>query len=260
MVIHLSDVRVRRADRDILGPIDWRVGEGERWVVLGANGSGKSTLLAVCSMSLWPSSGSVDVLGQHFGAVDARELRRRIGSAGSAIEASLRDDLPARTLIMTARHAALEPWWHVYTAADAARAGELGAHLGLDGRLDQAFGSLSAGERRRVTIARALMPDPELLLLDEPTANLDLAARELLLRDLHRLAGRSRPRAIVLVTHHLEDIPPGFGHALLLVAGRAVAAGPIDQVLRADTLSGAFGVPLDVHSADGRWSARLAGA
>lgn len=211
-------------------------------------------------MALWPTSGTVDVLGSRYGAVDARELRRRIGSAGGAVEAGMRGDLPARTLIMTARHAAFEPWWHVYTDEDRTRAGELGRHLGLEGRIDQAFGTLSAGERRRVTIARALMPDPELLLLDEPTANLDLAARELLLRDLHRLAGQSRPSAVVLVTHHLEEIPPGFGHALVLADGRALAAGPIDEVLRGDTLSAAFGLPLDVRSANGRWSARLAGA
>ena len=257
MIIELHDVVVRRAGRTILGPVDWSVGDGERWVVLGANGSGKTTLCSVASMALWPTSGTVDVLGERYGRVDAREHRRRIGSAGSAIEAQMRGDLTPRTLIMTARHGAFEPWWHVYDDADRERAGALAASLGLGIHVDQPFATLSAGERRRTSIARALMPDPEVLMLDEPTASLDLAARELLLRDLARLAAEPRPRAIVLVSHHLEEIPVGFDHALVLHAGRAVAAGPIADVLRDEVLSEAFGLPLAVSSARGRWSVRL---
>jgi iron complex transport system ATP-binding protein len=256
VIIALHDVSVRRAGRTILGPLDWEVGDGERWVVLGANGSGKTTLCSVASMALWPTTGTVDVLGERYGRVDAREHRRRIGSAGSAIEAQMRDDLPARTLIMTARHGAFEPWWHVYEPADGERAAQLAERIGLGEHVDQPFGTLSAGERRRTSIARALMPDPDLLLLDEPTASLDLAARELLIRDLARLAAEARPRAIVLVSHHLEEIPPGFGHALVLRAGRVVAAGPIGSVLCDDVLSEAFGLPLTVAAGGGRWTAR----
>jgi iron complex transport system ATP-binding protein len=257
MIIALDDVTVRRSGRTILGPIDWEVGDGERWVVLGANGSGKTTLCSVASMSLWPTTGTVDVLGERYGKVDAREHRRRIGTAGSATEARMRGDLDARTLIMTARHGAFEPWWHVYDEADRERAGRLAEQLGLGEHVDQAFETLSAGERRRTSIARALMPDPDLLLLDEPAASLDLAARESLIHDLARLAAERRPRAIVLVSHHLEEIPAGFGHALVLRSGRIVAGGRIGDVLCDEVLTTAFGLPLSVRADDGRWSARL---
>lgn len=256
MVIRCAGVVVRRAGRTLLGPIDWEVGTGQRWIVLGRNGSGKTTLLSVASMHLWPSAGSVEVLGERYGRTDARELRRRIGVAGSAVEGAMRPDLTPHDLIMTARHGAFEPWWHVYTAADRARAAAIGEQLGLGPHLDQPFSTLSAGERRRTSIARALMPDPDILLLDEPTASLDLAARETLLRDLEVLAGAARPTAIVLVSHHLEEIPPGFGHVLVLAEGRVAAAGPIEDVLRDDVLSAAYGLPLVVEARDGRWTAR----
>jgi len=253
----LRDVTVRRAGRTILGPIDWQVREGERWVVLGPNGSGKTTLLSVASMNLWPTAGSVEVLGERYGRTDARELRRRVGFAGSAIEGAMRPDLTPTTLIMTARHGAFEPWWHVYEDADRVRARELGARMGLADHLDQPFGTLSAGERRRTSIARALMPDPDILILDEPMASLDLAARELLLADLEALALESRPRAVIVVSHHLEEIPLGFGHALVLAGGRALAAGPCESVLRDDILGEAFGLALTVERHDDRWTARM---
>jgi iron complex transport system ATP-binding protein len=225
--------------------------------VLGRNGSGKSTLLAVASMNLWPTSGTVDVLGQRYGRTDARDLRRRVGFAGSGIEDLMRPDLTPEVLIMTARHGAFEPWWHVYDAADHDRARMLADRLGLAGHVDQPFGTLSAGERRRTAIARALMPDPDVLILDEPMASLDLAARELLLADLETIAREERPQAVILVSHHLEEIPAGFGHALVLAQGRARAAGPIGDTLRDDVLSDAFGLSLDVETSDGRWTARM---
>lgn len=257
--IALRGVTVRRAGRTILGPIDWTVLPGERWVVLGPNGSGKTTLVSIASMRLWPTSGSVDVLGERYGRTDARDMWRRVGVASSAMEASFRADLDPHTLIMTARHGATEPWWHVYDDADHARADMLAGRLGILDRVRQPFETLSSGERRRVSIARALMSDPDALILDEPAANLDLAARERLVADLTALAAETRPLATVLVTHHLEEIPPGFGHALVLSAGRAVAAGPIGEVLRDDVLETAFGLPLTVAAVDGRWSARLRG-
>lgn len=257
MILHLSDVSVRRAGRTILGPIDWAVAPGERWVILGPNGCGKTTLLSVASMNLWPTTGTVTLLGERYGRTDARELRRRVGYAGSSIESQMRSDLTPRVLIETARHGAFEPWWHVYTDDDRARAALLGERLGLTTHLDQPFGTLSAGERRRTSIARALMPDPEVLLLDEPTASLDLAAREWLLHDVERLAREPRLGAIVLVSHHLEEIPAGFGHAMVMANGRAVAAGPIEATLTDGVLSTAFGLPLIVESRDGRWSARM---
>ncbi len=257
MIIELADVVVRRDRRTILGPIDWAVADGERWVVLGRNGCGKTTLLSVASMNLWPTGGTVEVLGERYGRTDSRELRRRVGYAGSSIEAQMRPDLTPRVLIETARHGAFEPWWHVYTDDDHVRATAIGERLGLGEHLDQPFGTLSAGERRRTSIARALMPDPQILLLDEPTASLDLAAREWLLHDLERLSGEPRLRAIILVSHHLEEIPLGFDHALVMADGRAVAAGPIEEVVRDDVLSEAFGLPLTVSQRGGRWAARM---
>jgi iron complex transport system ATP-binding protein len=248
---------VRRAGRTILGPLDWLVQPGERWVVLGANGSGKTTLLSVIGLTLWPTAGTVDILGARYGRVDSRDIRRRIGAAGSAVELAFRDDLTPIDLVMTARHAASEPWWHEFRHEDRTRARGLLDRLGIGAASDQPFGTLSAGERRRVSIARAQMPDPDLLLLDEPAASLDLGARETLLRDLAALAREPRPAAIVLVTHHVEEIPAGFSHALVLCGGTVVGAGPLDDVLTDATLSQAFQLPIEVRHRDGRIWARL---
>lgn len=220
--------------------------------MIGPNGSGKTTLLSVLGLMLWPTSGTVEVLGARYGRVDSRELRRGIGLASSAVEGVLRDDLTPVDLVMTARHAATEPWWHVFTDEDRERARRLLDGLGLAGVTDHAFGTLSAGERRRTSIARALMPDPELLLLDEPAASLDLGARETLLEDLARLAGQTRPAGLVLVTHHVEEIPVGFSHALVLRAGEVVASGPIGEVLTDAVLSRAFDLPITVARHEGR--------
>ncbi|MFP5342681.1 MAG: ABC transporter ATP-binding protein [Candidatus Limnocylindria bacterium] len=255
--VALHDVVVRRAGRTILGPVTWRIEAGQRWVVLGPNGSGKTTLTSVAGMRLWPTSGTVEVLGERYGRTDARDMWRRVGIAGSALETMLRGDLTPHTLIMAARHGATEPWWHVYDESDHARALALADRLGIGDRAEQTFETLSAGERRRVSIARALMPDPDLLILDEPAANLDLAARERLLADLDALAQGERPVATILVTHHLEEIPAGFEHALVLAEGRIVGLGPIADVLRDDVLETAFGLPLAVASHEGRWTARL---
>ena len=200
MILRLTGVSVRRAGRTILGPIDWAVGDGERWVVVGPNGSGKTTLVQVASTYLWPTTGSVEVLGETIGQVDARELRRRVGYAGAGLEAAIDPGLTALDVVVTARHAALAPWWHEFDAADRDRAARsLLDDIGAGGLADHAFGTLSTGERRRVQIARALMPDPDLLILDEPGASLDLGARETLVRDLGRpggaaVAARPRPR------------------------------------------------------------------
>jgi len=258
VILRLNGVSVRRAGRTILGPIDWQIETGERWVVLGPNGSGKTTLVQVASTYLWPTNGAVEVLGETIGRVDARELRRRIGYAGAGLEAAFDPSLTAIDIVMTARHAALAPWWHQFTAADRERAARLLDEIGAGAVADQEFGTLSTGERRRVQIARALMPDPDLLILDEPGASLDLGARETLVRDLGRLAARPSPRGVVLVTHHVEEIPPGFGHALLLGAGRAITAGSIDESLTAASLAEAFGLPIGLARTDGRFRAWLA--
>jgi iron complex transport system ATP-binding protein len=256
-VLRFDGVTVRRGGQTILGPIDWQIERGERWVIVGPNGAGKTTLIQVASTYLWPTTGSVEVLGSRIGWVDSRDLRRRIGYAGSGLEKAIPDELTAHEVVVTARHAALGTWWHTFGADDHARARELLAQLGIEAIADRPFGLLSAGERRRVQIARALMPRPDLLLLDEPTASLDLGARELLVRDLDRLAADGSLAAIVLVTHHVEEVPTGFGHAMVLGSGSMVAVGPIATAIDGPALSTAYGVPIRVDHVDGRVWARL---
>jgi iron complex transport system ATP-binding protein len=257
MILRLSGVSVRRGGRTLLGPVDWSIDSGDRWVVIGPNGSGKTTLVHVASTYLWPTTGSVEVLGETIGRVDARELRRRVGYAGAGLEGAIDPALTALDVVVTARHAALGPWWHTFSDADRARARDLLAAIGVGDLAERAFGQLSTGERRRVQIARALMPDPELLILDEPGASLDLGAREALVRDLRGLAASPTPRAVVLVTHHVEEIPAGFGHALVLSGGRVVAAGPIDATLTGAVISEAFGLPISIERSNGRFRAWL---
>jgi iron complex transport system ATP-binding protein len=256
-VIRLTGVSVRRAGRTILGPLDWTVAPGERWVVIGPNGSGKTTLVQVASTNLWPTTGAVEVLGETIGRVDARELRRRVGYASAIQEPVFDPSLTARDVVITARHGALAPWWHTFDHADRTRAEKLLDRLGVATLAGRDVGSLSTGERRRVQIARALMPDPELLILDEPAAGLDVGARETLVRDLGRLAATDRPAAIVLVTHHVEEIPAGFEYALVLGSGRVTAAGAIGPVLGGSAPAAAFGVPLRIDRQDGRYRASL---
>ena len=256
-VLRLDGVEVRRGGQTILGPLEWDVGRGERWVVIGPNGSGKTTLAHVASTYLWPSRGSVEVLGEAIGRVDARELRRRVGYAGSALERDIDPGLSALDVVVTARHAALGPWWHTYTDDDRARAVEHLDRVGAGGLAGRSFGVLSTGEGRRVLIARALMPGPELLILDEPSAGLDLGARELLVRDLGLLAQMATPAAIALVTHHVEEIPRGFDRALVLSRGCVVAAGPIRDVLTGSNLTAAFDMPIVVDTTGGRIRAWL---
>ena len=257
MILRLTDVTVRRGGQTILGPIDWAIEAGDRWVVLGPNGSGKTTLSHVASTYLWPTTGNVEVLGETIGRVDARELRRRVGYAGAGLEPAIDPELTALEVVVTARHAALGPWWHTFSDDDRLRARSLLADLGVADLAERSFGRLSTGERRRVQIARALMPAPDLLVLDEPASSLDLGAREALVRDLGRLAAAPMPLAIVLVTHHVEEIPSGFGHALVLSAGQAVSCGPIGEALDGPALSRAFGLPIAVDRVNGRIRAWL---
>jgi iron complex transport system ATP-binding protein len=256
-VVRLSNVSVRRGGRTILGPLDWTVAAGDRWVVIGPNGSGKTTLVQVASTNLWPTTGAVEVLGSTIGRVDARELRRRIGYASAIQEPAFDASLTARDVVMTARHGALAPWWHTFDVADRSRAERLLHQLGVGSLVDRDVGSLSTGERRRVQIARSLMPDPDLLILDEPAAGLDVGARETLVRDLGRLAAADRPAAIILVTHHVEEVPSGFRRALVLGAGRIAAAGAIGPVLRGPAPAAVFGVPLRIDRRAGRFRAWL---
>lgn len=242
--IRLRGATVVADGHKILDRVDWSVGHGERWVVLGPNGCGKTTLMRVVSLYLHPSSGTVEVLGQQLGHCDVRTLRTRIGVVSQALADLLRPDLSAADVVMTARHAALEPWWHTYTDDDRRRARDLLMRLGVADHAERTFGSLSTGERQRVQLARTLMAGPDVVLLDEPAAGLDIAAREDLVDRLGELAADPTTPTTVLVTHHVEEIPPGFTHALLMRDGRTLAAGPLAQILTADALSACFGLHL----------------
>jgi iron complex transport system ATP-binding protein len=257
-VLDLRGVSVVRSGSWIVSGVDWRVEMGERWVVVGPNGAGKSTVCSIAGTRLWPSRGSVTVLGEEIGKVDARTLRRRIGDASAALGEALHGQLTAADVVVSAATGALAPWWDPYSDADRARARDLLDLTGVAGLADRTFATLSTGERQRVLLARTLMPDPDLLLLDEPAAGLDLGAREDLVDRLAALAARQRPAAIVLVTHHLEEVPPGFDRALLLSHGRVVASGPVGEVLSDGPLSAAYGIPLRVAREAGRFTARRA--
>ncbi len=254
-VLELRDVGRTMDGAEILRGIDWQVQPGERWVVLGLNGSGKTTLIRIASMWLHPSTGSVSVLGEKLGRTDVRRLRERIGFASAAMADLLRSDLVVRDVVKTARNAALEPWWHEYSETDDAQALAALDRVGIARLADRRFGVCSSGERQRVLLARALSIDPGVILLDEPTAALDLAGREELLASLSDLAADPDVAPIVLVTHHVEEIPAGFTHVLMLRNGEEYRQGPLGDVLTAENLSGCFGVELGLERRHDRWSA-----
>jgi len=255
-LLDLSAVTVRRGTSVLLDGVDLAVQEGDRWVVLGPNGAGKSTLLSIASGRTFPTSGTVGILGETLGRVDVFELRPRIGLASTALGNSVPGAERVRDVVVTAAYGVSGRWREEYDPDDEARAEELLALLGVAHLADRAFGTLSDGERKRTQIARALMTDPELLLLDEPAGGLDLGGREDLLRRLTALANDPMAPTTVLVTHHVEEIPVGTTHALLLRAGARVAAGPVQDVLTSDLLSQTFGLTLDVEHHDGRFAAR----
>lgn len=255
IALELTNVGLVRGQTVILDDINWVVSEGERWIVLGANGSGKTSLIRIASLYLHPSTGDVDVLGQRLGRVDVRRHRRRIGVVSASFADLLRPGLTATEIVMTAKYAALEPWWHEYDEADRARATELLDRFGCALLADHPFATLSSGERQRVQLARTLMTDPGLLLLDEPTAGLDLGGREDLVRRLGALATDPTTPATVLVTHHVDEIPPGYDHVLLLRDGRVTDSGPIDDILTSAALSECFGIEVTLERRNGRWSA-----
>jgi iron complex transport system ATP-binding protein len=254
--LRLTGVSVTFDGRTVLRDVSWAVAPGERWVVLGRNGSGKTTLLRLAALTLHPSTGTVEVLGEVLGRTDVRVLRRRVGVASSSLADRLRPGLAAEEVVMTARHAALEPWWHTYDDDDRATARTLLDRMGVGAVAGQPFGTLSSGERQRVLLARTLMAEPGLLLLDEPTAGLDLGGREALVASLAALARDASSPPVVLVTHHVEEIPPGFTHALLLRDGQVHAAGPLGATLTPARLSACFGVRLVLERHGHRWSAR----
>jgi iron complex transport system ATP-binding protein len=254
--LELADVTVVRSGQRLLDAISWRVEEDERWVVLGPNGAGKTTLLSVAAAQVHPTSGYAEVLGEMLGTVDVFELRPRIGLASAVLADRIPRGERVADLVLTAAYAVVGRWREDYQRYDEQQAQALLARMGVDHLADRTFGTLSEGERKRAQIARALMTDPELLLLDEPAAGLDLGARESLVATLDDLAADPAAPAMVLVTHHVEEIPAAMTHALLLRSGRVVASGPVEQTLTAEALSRCFGVALDVERRNGRWAAR----
>ncbi len=256
--LEFADVVVRREGRNIVDHVTWEVADDQRWVVLGPNGAGKTTLLQLADTLLHPTSGTVNVLGETLGRTDVFELRPRIGFASSAMARRVPRDETVLNAVMTAAYSVLGRWHESYEGIDERRAQRVLAEWKLDHLGDRLFGTLSDGEQKRVQIARAVMTDPELLLLDEPTASLDLGSREELLGLLSGFAASPTTPAMIMVTHHVEEIPVGFTHVMLMREGRSVAAGPIEETLTAEALSEAFGLPITLTSDEGRYAARAA--
>jgi len=255
-IFEFNDVVVRRGDREILGPINWNVNSGERWVILGPNGAGKTTLLQLCATLIHPTSGSVKILGNHLGKFDVFEIRTRIGITSSAFVRDFPEDEIVMDVVLTAAYAVIGRWQESYDLWDESRAKALLTALGVRELGDRVFSTLSEGEKKRVQIARSLMADPELLLLDEPASSLDLGGREDLLKRLENLAADPLAPATVIVTHHIEEIPVGTTHALLLKDGEVVAQGAVDRVLTDAFMTQAYGLRISVQSEAGRYFAR----
>jgi iron complex transport system ATP-binding protein len=256
VIVDLRGISVIRSGNLLLDRVDWRVEPGQRWVLLGPNGSGKTTLMSVASTYLWPSRGTVSILGGATGSKDVRELRRRIGLVSAALEPRISGQLTAYQVVLAGATGATAPWWDRHSREAEHRPEEVLDLVGCSGLRDRRFELLSSGERQRVQIARALMVDPLLLLLDEPAAGLDLGARERLAILLERLNADSRLAATVVVTHHVEEIASGTTHALVLRAGRIVASGLVESTVTGPVLSEAFGLPLTVRKMGRRYTAQ----
>lgn len=255
-VLELRDVTVIRGGKKILGPINFAITSGERWVVLGPNGAGKSTLLQILATRIFPSKGDVAVLGQVMGKADLSEIRTRIGICGALISEDIPYEEKVRDVVLTAAYAILGRWNEAYDLWDESRAVALLTTFGVRDLADRSYGTLSEGERKRVQISRALMADPELLLLDEPAAGLDLGGREDLLRRFSIFASDPHAPASILVTHHIEEIPAGTTHALILKDGEIAVSGPISDVITSEHMSAVFGLPMSVTHDGERFTAR----
>ncbi len=258
LLLDFRDVLLRRDHKVLVGPVTWSVELDERWVVVGPNGAGKTSLLRIAAAMEHPTSGSAAILGEQLGRVDVSELKARIGLSSAALAQRIPDNEVVRDLVVSAGYAVLGRWREEYEDVDTARAVDMLETLGAEHLAERTYGTLSEGERKRVLIARALMTDPELLLLDEPAAGLDLGGREELVARLGELAADPDAPAMVLVTHHVEEIPPGFSHALLLSEGEVVTQGLLADVMTSENLSRAFGQSILVEMIDGRYFARRA--
>ncbi|WP_426707473.1 ABC transporter ATP-binding protein [Corynebacterium auriscanis] len=256
IMIDMRGVSVVREGNAILSPLNWQVELDERWIIIGPNGAGKTTLMRVASAQMFPSTGIVRLVGEQMGKVDLREIRTAIGMSSSALAQRIPNDERVADLVISAGYDVLGRWREDYEAMDEDRAVEILESVGAIHLANRKWGTLSEGERKRTLIARALMTDPELLLLDEPGAGLDLGGREDLIQLLSELAADPDSPAIVMITHHVEEIPPGFTHAMLLDEGQVVAQGLLEDVMTSENLTRAYHQPIEVHHDRGRWCAR----
>lgn len=250
-LLSLTDVEVWRDGRAILGPINWELTAGQRWAVLGPNGAGKTTFLQLLAAMIHPTKGRVEILGEELGAVDVFELRPRIGVTSSALNETLPHDERVVDLVLTAAYAITGRWIEEYDLWDESRAKALLDIFGIRELSERRFGTLSEGEKKRALIARSLMSDPEVLLMDEPAAGLDLGGREDILGRISRYLDEPNAPASVIITHHIEEIPSGTSHIALLKEGKLFRGGPISEVLTTDNLFEIFGVHVKV-SFDGQ--------
>jgi iron complex transport system ATP-binding protein len=256
LLIDFTDVLIRRSGNVLVGPVSWQVELDEKWVILGPNGAGKTSLLRIAAAQVHPTSGTANLLGEVLGRVDVNDLRPRIGLSSAALASRIPPDERVRDLVVSAGYGVLGRWRERYESIDTDRAVDMLESLGAEHLSERTFGTLSEGERKRVLIARALMTDPELLLLDEPAAGLDLGGREELVSRLTDFAQDPDSPATVLVTHHVEEIPVGFTHGMLLKDGEVVAQGLFDDVLTEENLSRAFSQSITLDHTDGRYFAR----
>jgi iron complex transport system ATP-binding protein len=255
-VLSMHGVSVTRGQQTILGPIDFEIRSGERWVILGPNGAGKSTLMNILATRIFPTKGVVKILEQEMGKVDLFELRTRIGVCGTLHSEDIPNDEIVRDVVVTAAYAILGRWNEDYDLWDESRAVALLTTFGVRDLADRRYFTLSDGEKKRVQIARALMSDPELLLLDEPTAGLDLGGREDLLRRFAEYSTDPLAPASIVVTHHIEEIPFGTTHALIIKNGTIAVSGPISTVITSEHMTAVFGIDIEVTAANGRFFAR----
>ncbi|MET0452943.1 MAG: ABC transporter ATP-binding protein [Mycobacterium sp.] len=256
LLIDFTKITLRRGGKNLVGPVTWAVELDERWVVIGPNGAGKTSLLRIAAAMEHPSSGTAYVLGERLGRADMSELRARVGLSSSALSQRVPEGELVKDLVVSAGYGVLGRWRERYEDVDYEQAVDMLESVGAEHLSDRTYDTLSEGERKRVLIARSLMTDPELLLLDEPAAGLDLGGREELVARLADLAADPDAPATVLVTHHVEEIPPGFSHGLILSEGKVVASGLLDDVLNSENLSKAFGQSIALELIEGRYFAR----
>lgn len=256
LILDMRGVSLRRGGNEILHELDWQVELDERWVIMGPNGAGKTSLMRLASAQLFPTTGTVDIIGERLGSSDVRDIRTAVGMSSSALAHRIPDDEVVSDIVISAGYDVMGRWREAYDEMDYEQAVNTLEVVGAYHLADRTWGTLSEGERKRTLIARALMTDPELLLLDEPGAGLDLGGREDLIELLSQIAMDPDSPATVLVTHHVEEIPPGFTHGMLLDEGHIVAQGLLTDIMTSENLTKAYHQPIEVKHEDGRWFAR----